>query len=84
MKLAGTGLAPAGDSKDVYITPDNKHLYNLGSFQSFSINGFNITGSSVNYKSQTFLNVTAAGAGIAGKYNFLGLMGFDIPLDKMN
>ena len=75
---ARAGVAPAGDSKDIYITPDNRYLYNLGSFQSFSINRFNITGNSVNYKSQTFLATAAAGAGTAGKYNFLGIAGFDI------
>ncbi|MEO6490042.1 MAG: hypothetical protein ABIO04_08905 [Ferruginibacter sp.] len=72
------GVAPAGDSKDIYITPDNRYLYNLGAFQSFSINSFTITGNSVNYKSQTFLNTTSAGAGTPGKYNFLGLMGYDV------
>lgn len=75
---ARSGAAPAGDSKDIYVTPDSRYLYNLGSFQSFSINGFTITGNSVNYKAQTFLATTLAGAGTAGKYNFLGLMGFDI------
>lgn len=72
------GTAPAGDSKDIYVTPDDRYLYNLGAFQSFSINGFTITGNSVNYKSQTFLATTASGAGTPGKYNFLGLMGFDV------
>ncbi|MEJ7830489.1 MAG: hypothetical protein WKF91_19930 [Segetibacter sp.] len=72
------GIAPAGDSKDIYITPDDKYLYNLGSFQSFSINGFTITGNSVNYKSQTFLKTTSSDAGTPGKYNFLGLMGYDV------
>lgn len=74
---ARTGTAPAGDSKDMYVTPDDNYLYNLGSFQSFSINGFKITGNGVNYKTQTFLATTASGAGRPGKYNFLGLMGFD-------
>ena len=74
---ARTGTAPVGDSKDMYVTPDDNYLYNLGSFQSFSINGFKITGNGVNYKSQTFLATTASGAGTPGKYNFLGLMGFD-------
>ncbi len=73
-----SGVAPAGDSKDMYITPDDRYLYNLGSFQSFSINGFTITGNGVNYKSQTFLNTTSDGAGIPGKYNFLGLRGYDV------
>ena len=72
-----TGLAPAGDSKDVYITPDNKYLYNLGAFQSYSINRFNIIGDGLRYKSQTFVWTAASGAGIAGKYNFLGIAGFD-------
>ncbi|MEO5945262.1 MAG: hypothetical protein ABIP79_00485 [Chitinophagaceae bacterium] len=72
------GLAPAGDSKDMYVTPDNQYLYNLGAFQSFSINRFKITGNSVNYRSQTILNTTASGAGIVGKFNFLGLNGFDL------
>lgn len=72
------GTAPGGDSKDVYVTPDDRYLYNLGAFQSFSINGFTITGNSVNYKSQTFLATTASGAGTPEKYNFLGLMGFDV------
>lgn len=71
-----SGTAPAGDSKDIYVTPDEKFLYNLGSFQSFSINGFTVNGSGVDYKSQTFLTTT--GAGTPGKYNFLGLMGFDV------
>ena len=76
--VARSGTAPAGDSKDIYVTPDDRYLYNLGSFQSFSINGFTITGNSVNYKSQTFLSTTSSGLGTPGKYNFLGLMGFDI------
>jgi DNA-binding beta-propeller fold protein YncE len=75
---ARSGTAPMGDSKDVYVTPDNKYLYNLGSFKSYSINGFAIDGSSVDYKSQTFLATTKSGAGVPGKYNFLGLTGFDI------
>ncbi len=75
---ARAGIAPAGDSKDIFVTPDNKYLYNLGAFQSFSINRFNITGNSVNYKSQSVLTTTTGGTGTAGKYNFLGLTGFDI------
>jgi DNA-binding beta-propeller fold protein YncE len=75
---ARRGTAPAGDSKDVYVTPDNKYLYNLGAFQSYSINAFTITGNGVNYKAQTFLATTSSGLGTPGKYNFLGLTGFDI------
>ena len=76
--IARGGTAPAGDSKDVYVTPNDQYLYNLGAFQSFSINSFKIIGNSVSYKSQTFLSTTSAGAGTPGKYNFLGLMGFDV------
>jgi 6-phosphogluconolactonase (cycloisomerase 2 family) len=75
---ARSGTAPMGDSKDVYVTPDNKYLYNLGSFKSYSINGFTIDGNTIDYKTQTFLATTKSGAGVAGKYNFLGLTGFDI------
>ncbi|RYU89598.1 hypothetical protein EWM62_14890 [Mucilaginibacter terrigena] len=71
-------LAPHGDSKELWVSPDGKFLYNLGSFRSFSINRFDISGSAVSYKAQTILKTTASGAGIAGKYNFLGLTGFDI------
>lgn len=76
---ARAGLRPPGDSKDLYVTPDDKHLYNLGAFQSYSINAFNISGTSVGYKSQTFLATTAAAAGVVGKFNFMGLTGFDLP-----
>ena len=75
--VARSGTAPTGDSKDVYVTPDDKFLYNLGAFQSFSINGFGITTGSVNYLSQTFLSTTSASRGMPGKYNFQGLTGFD-------
>ena len=71
------GLAPNGDSKELWLSPDNKYLYNLGGLQSFSIIRFDVEGNSVTYKTQTILNTTADGAGIAGKYNFLGLVGYD-------
>ncbi|MET4080333.1 6-phosphogluconolactonase (cycloisomerase 2 family) [Pedobacter sp. UYP30] len=73
-------LAPkGGDSKEVWISPDNKYLYNTGALQSFSINLFNIDSDGFTYKKQYILSTTADGAGIAGKYNFLGLVGYDIP-----
>lgn len=68
--------APAGDSKDMYISPDNQYLYNLGSFQSFSLNVFKITDSGLTYESQINL-ATTSGAEGDGSYNFLGLAGFD-------
>ena len=29
------GFAPPGDSKEMYITSDNRYLYNIGALQSF-------------------------------------------------
>jgi 6-phosphogluconolactonase (cycloisomerase 2 family) len=71
-------LAPHGDSKELWISPDNKYLYNTGALQSYSINLFNVTGNSLRYRSQSILKTTAAGKGIVGSYNFLGLTGFDV------
>ncbi len=71
-------LAPHGDSKELWLSPDNQYLYNLGGLQSFSINRFDVNGNAVAYKAQTILKTTADGAGIVGKYNFLGLVGYDI------
>ena len=75
---ARADLVPHGDSKELWLSPDNKYLYNLGAFQSFSINIFDVAGSNTKYRSQTVLSTTANGKGIAGKYNFLGLAGFDL------
>lgn len=72
------GNAPAGDTKDMYVTSDNKYLYNTGAFQSFSINSFDISGSSLAYKGQTTYSTTSASVGSAGTYNFLGLIGYDL------
>ncbi|MEO8861784.1 MAG: beta-propeller fold lactonase family protein [Ginsengibacter sp.] len=72
------GLAPNGDSKELWISPDNKYVYNLGALQTFSINRFDITGNSITYKTQTPVTAAAASAGQVGKYNFLGLVGFDV------
>lgn len=72
------GLAPNGDSKELWISPDGKFVYNTGAFNSFSVNRFDATGNSLDYKTQTFLTSTSDGAGIPGKYNFIGLIGFDV------
>ncbi len=72
------GNAPAGDSKELYITSDNKYLYNTGALQSFSINIFDITSSGVNYREQVVLQTTQSGIGTAGKFDFMGLTGFDL------
>lgn len=70
--------APAGDSKDMYITSDNRYLYNLGAFQSFSINKFNIEGSTISYDNQKVFQTTSSSVGNAGEFNFLGLVGYDL------
>ncbi|MEO5591836.1 MAG: hypothetical protein ABIR15_15745 [Chitinophagaceae bacterium] len=75
-------VAPNGDSKELWVSPDGKFVYNLGAFQSFSINLFTASGNNVRYKSQTILGTTSAGLGTAGKYNFLGLTGYDLPDKK--
>lgn len=72
------GFAPAGDSKELYITSDNKYLYNTGALQSYSINVFDVTASGVNYRSQTTLNTTQSQVGQPGVNNFMGLTGFDL------
>lgn len=72
------GNAPAGDSKDVYVSSDNKYLYNTGALQSFSINVFDINSKGVKYRNQVTLKVTQASVGQLGKYNFMGLAGFDL------
>ncbi|MEO5685649.1 MAG: hypothetical protein ABIQ88_23580 [Chitinophagaceae bacterium] len=75
-------VAPNGDSKELWVSPDGKFVYNLGAFQSFSINLFTASGNNIKYKSQTILGTTASGLGTAGKYNFLGLTGYDLPDKK--
>lgn len=75
--VARADAAPRGDSKELWVSPDNKYVYNTGAFQSFSINRFDISASGFVYKKQSILTATSAGAGTPGKYNFLGLTGFD-------
>jgi len=71
--------SPAGDTKDMYISSDNKYLYTLGAFQSFSINRFDISPSGdLVYRAQVPLTTTKASIGQAGTYNFLGLAGYDL------
>lgn len=56
-------FAPAGDSKDMYITSDNKYFYNTGALQSFSINIFDVTRDGVNYRDQVTLQTTQGSVG---------------------
>ncbi|MEO5943616.1 MAG: beta-propeller fold lactonase family protein [Ferruginibacter sp.] len=76
-KLRGDLAPKGGDSKELWITPDQRFLYNTGALQSFSVNRFDVS-NGLDYKKQNILATTADGKGIAGKYNFLGLIGFDL------
>ena len=72
-------FAPAGDSKEEYITSDGRYLYNTGALQSFSINVFEImAGGGVKYRQQVTLQTTKSSVGQEGAYNFMGLTGFDL------
>ncbi len=67
---------PAGDTKDMYISEDGKHLYNLGAYQTFTISAFDVSNNGqLSYRSE--YRVGAATQAGAGSYNFLGLAGFD-------
>ena len=72
-----SGNAPTGDSKDMYVTSDNKYLYHIGAFQSYSMIIFDVTANGLDYREQVILSTTQAGIGTIGEYNFLGLAGFD-------
>ncbi len=69
---------PAGDTKDMYITPDNKYMYVLGAFQTFTMNRFKINDdATLTYGGQYKYKETKDSSG-PGEHNFLGLVGFDI------
>ncbi|MEO6346613.1 MAG: hypothetical protein ABIO60_01765 [Aquaticitalea sp.] len=70
-------IAPPADSKDIWISSDNKYLYHNGAFQSFSLNIFDITATGVTYREQICLETTIDSKLNAGVYNFMGLTGFD-------
>ncbi|NER13021.1 hypothetical protein GWK08_06195 [Leptobacterium flavescens] len=73
------GFAPPGDTKDIYISSDDAYLYNIGAFQSFSINTFSISDSgALSYEEQFTYETTSASVGSAGTFNFLGLSGYDL------
>ncbi|RLV58534.1 hypothetical protein D5018_16915 [Parashewanella curva] len=71
---------PGGDNKEMWVSPDNKHVYVLGAFQTFTLNRFKVTDDGLEYLDQYIYQETknARGEDSAGKYNFLGLTGFDI------
>ncbi|RLV59225.1 hypothetical protein D5018_13165 [Parashewanella curva] len=71
-------VAPAGDTKDMYVTPDNKYLYVIGAFQSFTMNRFDVTDRGLKYANQYTFEQTEKSQKNTGAHNFLGLVGFDI------
>lgn len=76
----GTGYAPEGDSKDVTISSDGKHMYWLGSFGSYSINLYDLNGSgTATYEGQYTLKATKAAVGKPGVYDLGGIAQYDLP-----
>lgn len=69
---------PNEDSKDLFISPDNKYIYMLGSFFSYSVNTLEITENGVAYKQQYTLKETKDEVGNPGVYDLVGLDGFDL------
>lgn len=72
-RKAGT---PAGDTKDMYMTADGRHLYNLGAYQTFTVSQFDVANNGT-LKFKDDYKVGAATEMGPGAYNFLGLAGFE-------
>lgn len=72
------GNAPLEDSKDLFISPDNKYIYMLGSFFSYSVNTLEITPNGTKYLKQYNLKETSKEIGNPGVYDLVGLDGFDL------
>ena len=75
-----SGYTPANDSKDAVITRDGKHLYWLGSLQSYSVNWYNLGADGrATYAGQYTLNATKAAVGKPGVYDLAGIAQYDLP-----
>ena len=72
-RKAGT---PPGDTKDMYITDNDKYMYVLGAYQTFTISKYDLSKKGALTLSKEY-KVKAATETGAGAYNFLGLAGFD-------
>ena len=70
--------APLEDSKDIYAAKNNKYVYLLGSFFSYSVNVFEVTPEGLKYKTQYTLVKTKDKVGQPGVYDLVGLDGFDL------
>ena len=76
----GTGYAPLADSKDLIISPNGQHMYWLGSFESYSINLYDLAADgSATYKGQYTLAATKAAVGKPGVYDLAGIASYDLP-----
>ena len=75
----GSGFAPPNDSKDLTISSDGKHMYWLGSFESYSISLYDLGdhGTST-YKGQYTLEATKAAVGKPGVYDLAGVAQYDL------
>ncbi|OKO67446.1 beta-propeller fold lactonase family protein [Bradyrhizobium sp. AS23.2] len=81
----GAGYAPSSDSKDVIISKDGKHMYWLGSFQSFSINLYDLgPDGSASYKGQYSPEATKAAVGQAGVYDLGGIAQYDLTAEQVH
>jgi hypothetical protein len=68
------GYAPPSDSKDVTISADGRHMYWLGSFQSYSINLLDLgPDGTATYRGQYTLALTKNAAGQPGVYDLGGI-----------
>lgn len=75
----GGGFAPPGDSKDVTISSDGRHMYWLGSFGSYSINLYDLAADgSATYEGQYTLKATKTAVGQLGVYDLAGIAEYDL------
>lgn len=75
----GEGFNPLNDAKDLLITPDGQHMYWLGSFESYSVNMYDLNGDgTAKYKGQYTLEATKHAVGKPGVYDLAGIAGYDL------
>ena len=75
----GTGYAPPNDAKDATISSDGKHMYWLGSFESYSVNLYDLgEHGDATYKRQYTLEATKASVGKPGVFDLAGIAQYDL------
>ena len=73
------GYAPSSDFKDVTISSDGKHMYWLGSLQSFSINLLDLApDGAATWRGQYTVAATKATVGQAGVFDLGGIAQYDL------